>query len=323
MMASIRKPLLAAMIFLGIAPPAVLAQEYPTRPIQLVIPFTPGGSTDTVGRAIGQRLAVALGQPVVIENRPGAGTNVGTAYVAKAAPDGYTLLQATSSLAINPSLYKNLTFDPTKELTPVILVTDSPQLLVVNSSAPFNSVRELIAYARANPGKLSYGSSGNGATNHLAMELFKTLAKVSMVHIPYKGGGPAVTGLIAGDVQLMFLPPVVVEPHLKSGRIKAIAVSTASRFPGIDLPSVAEAGLPGFVSSVWFAFYAPAGTPRPIIEKLNTAINRILQEPEVAAQFSKGGMKAGGGTPEDMGALYKAELERFAAVVKASGTKVD
>lgn len=323
MMASIRKPLLAAMIFLVAAPPVATAQEYPTRPIQLVIPFTPGGSTDTVGRTIGQRLSVALGQPVVIENRPGAGTNVGTAYVAKAAPDGYTLLQATSSLAINPSLYKNLAFDATKELTPIILVTDSPQLLVINSSVPINSVRELIAYARANPGKLSYGSSGNGATNHLAMELLKTLAKVSMVHIPYKGGGPAVTGLIAGDVQLMFLPPVVVEPHLKSGRIKAIAVSTASRFPGIDLPSVAEAGIPGFESSVWFAFYAPAGTPRPVIEKLNTAINRILKEPDVVAQFSKGGMKAGGGTPEDMGTLYKAELERFATVVKASGTKVD
>lgn len=300
-----------------------LAQDYPNKTIRLVNPYAPGGSTDLVVRTIGQKLTEAWGQPVVIENRPGAASNIGNELVAKAAPDGYTLLNATSSLAINVSLYTRQAYDPVKDLAPVITLTRTPNVLAVHPSLPVKSVKELIELARAKPGQLSYGSSGSGATNHLAMELFKSMAGVNLVHVPYKGGGPAMTDLIGGQIQVLFNPAVSLMPHHKSGKMRVLAVGTSRRVPGLDLPTVAEAGLPGFESSVWFALFVPAATPRPIIGKLNTEVSRILKDKRVVELFTNAGLVPVGGTAEDLATLLSSEIRRWAKVVKDSGARVD
>lgn len=317
---------LAAGLFLAAAILAPVsagwAQQYPTRPIRLVNPFSPGGSTDLVARALAQKLGESLGQSVIVDNRPGGGTNVGTEIVVRSPADGYTLLHATSSLAINVSLYQKRTFDPVADLAPIALLVETVNVLAVNLSVKSGSVRELIELARANPGRLSYGSSGNGATNHLGMELFKTMARVDIAHVPYKGGGQALNDLLGEQIQMMLNPASSLLPHHKAGKLRVLAVGSGKRIDGLDFPTVAEAGLPGFESTVWFALFAPAGTPRPVIQRLNAEINRAFKDRALIDQFAGAGLYPLGGTAEELGALLKREIEHWGRVVRGSGAKV-
>ena len=300
-----------------------LAQSYPSRPVRIINPYVPGGSTDIVLRTLAAKLTDAWGHGVVIENKPGGGTNIGTELAAKSPADGYTLLNATSSLAINISMYSKLPFDAQKDLTPVVMLTQSPNLLAVHPSVPATSLKELIELARARPGSLSYGSSGNGATNHLAMELLKSMAGVNFIHIPYKGGGQALNDLLGGQIQLMFNPPASLMQHAAKGRVRLLAISTAKRVEGIDLPTLSEAGLPGFESTVWFGLFAPAGTPVPVIRRIAESVNAILHQPEVVEQFRAAGLVIAGGTPEELQQTFRTDIARWAKVVKSSGARVD
>lgn len=309
----------------ALLPPAAWAQAYPSKPIRLVVPFPPGGSLDIVARAIGQRLAEAWGQAVVIDNRPGAGGNIGADLVARSAPDGYTILEgALSTHAVNVSLYPRLPYDPVKDFAPITLVAVTPNVLVLNSAFPINSVPELIAYAKAHPGALSFGSGSNGSAGHLAGELFKTEAGVDMVHVPYKGGGPALQALLAGDTQLMFDNLANSTPQLKAGKLKALAVTTAKRSSlAPALPTLGETGLPGFDIYTWWGFMAPTGTPKDIIAKWNAETRRILGTPEMTAFFAQQGAEPSPTTPEQFAALIKKEIAKYAKIVKDSGAKVD
>ena len=301
------------------------APSYPSKPIRLVVPFPPGGTTDILAREVAQKLTDAWGQSVVVDNRPGAGGNIGAELVAKAAPDGYTLLMGTvGTHAINSSLYAKLPYDHVKDFAPVILVADVPNVLVVNPALPVNSVAELIAYAKSNPGKLNFASSGNGTSIHLSGELLKTMAGVQMVHVPYKGSAPALTDLVGGQVQLMFdnLPSSL--PQIKAGKLRAIAVTSATRAAALpDVPTVAEAGLPGFEATSWFGVLAPAGTPQAIVAKLNVEIARWLATPEAQERLRGQGANAAGGSPEDFAKHIAAETAKWAKVVKESGAKID
>jgi tripartite-type tricarboxylate transporter receptor subunit TctC len=307
------------------APLTACAQGYPTKPIRLVVPFPPGGSLDVVARAIGQKLTEAWGQPVVIDNRPGAGGNIGADLVAKSAPDGYTILEgALSTHAVNVSLYRKMPYDPIKDFAPITLVATTPNVLVLSPALPVNSVSELVAYAKAHPGGLSFGSGSNGSAGHLAGELFKAEAGVDMVHIPYKGAAPALQPLLAGDTQLMFDKLANSTPQLKAGRLNALAVTTAKRSALIpELPTLAETGLPGFDIYTWWGFMAPAGTPKEIIAKWNAEVTRILATPEMKAFFAQQGAEPAPTTPEQFAALIRSEIPKYAKIVKDSGAKVD
>jgi tripartite-type tricarboxylate transporter receptor subunit TctC len=323
---SVLRLLLFALFSAAMAlPTGAAAQSYPTKPIRLVVPFPAGGSLDVVARAIGQKLTEAWGQPVVIDNRPGAGGNIGADVVAKSAPDGYTILEgALSTHAVNVSLYARMPYDPIKDFAPITLVAVTPNVLVLNASFPANSVPELLAYARAHPGKLSFGSGSNGSAGHLAGELFKTEAGVDMVHIPYKGGAPALQALLAGDTQLMFDNLANSEAQLKAGKLKALAVTTARRSPlAPQLPTLSETGLPGFDIYTWWGFMAPAGTPPEIIAKWNAEVRRILATPEMKAFFAQQGAEPAADSPEQFGAMIKSEIAKYAKIVKQSGAKVD
>ncbi len=301
------------------------AQTYPTRAITLIVPFPAGGTTDILGRFVGQALSAAWNQPVVVENRGGAGGNIGAAAVAKAAPDGYTLLVGTvGTHAINASLYAKMPYDTLKDFAPVTQIASVPNMLVVTPSLPVGSVTELIAYAKANPGKLNMASSGNGTSIHLSGELFKVMTGVDMVHVPYKGSAPALNDLMGGQVQLMFDNMPSALPQVKGGTLKALAVTTATRSPAMpDLPTVAEAGVHGFEASSWFGVFAPAGTPKEVVAKLQTEIARILKSPEMTERLAQQGAVAVGNTPEEFGAYVQSELVKWAGVVKASGARVD
>ncbi len=301
------------------------AQTYPSRAITMIVPFPAGGTTDILGRFVGQALSAAWGQPVVIENRGGAGGNIGAAAVAKAAPDGYTLLVGTvGTHAINASLYSRMPYDTLKDFVAVTQIASVPNMLVVTPSLPVNSVVELIAYAKANPGKLNMASSGNGTSIHLSGELFKVMTGVDMVHVPYKGSAPALNDLMGGQVQLMFDNMPSALPQVKGGTLKALAVTTATRSPAMpDLPTIAEAGVPGFEASSWFGIFAPAGTPKEIVAKLQTEIARILKTPDMSDRLAQQGAVAVGNTPEEFTAYVQAELTKWAGVVKASGARVD
>ena len=307
------------------AAPMAGAQAYPAKPIRIVVPFPPGGATDILARAVAQKLTDAWGQAVVVDNRPGAGGNIGSEIVAKAAPDGYTLEMGTvGTHAINASLYAKMPYDHVKDFAPVILVAGVPNVLVVNPTLPVNSVQELIAYAKANPGKLNFASSGSGTSIHLAGELFKVMAGVQMTHIPYKGSAPALQDLIGGQVQLMFdnLPPSL--PHIKAGKLRALAVTSATRSSALpDTPTIAESGLPGFEASSWFGVLAPAGTPPAIIARLNAEIGAWLASAEAKEKMLALGANIGGGSPEDFARHIAAETAKWQKVVKASGAKVD
>ena len=301
------------------------APAYPTKPIRLVVPFPAGGTTDILARAVAQRLTEAWGQPVVVDNRPGAGGNIGSELVAKSTPDGYTLEMGTvGTHAINPSLYAKMPYDHVKDFAPVILVAGVPNVLVVNPAVPAQSVAELIAYAKANPGRLNFASSGSGTSIHLSGELFKVMAGVDMMHVPYKGSSPALADLLGGQVQLMFdnLPSSLAQ--IKAGKLRALAVTSATRAAALpDVPTIAESGLPGFEASSWFGVLAPAGTPPAIVAKLNAEIDKWLATPEAKEKMLGQGANAAGGTPEDFARHIQIETAKWAKVVKASGAKVD
>jgi tripartite-type tricarboxylate transporter receptor subunit TctC len=305
--------------------PFAFAQAYPNHAIRLVVPFPAGGTTDILARDVAKRLTETLGQAVVVDNRPGAGANIGADIVAKSAPDGYTLLMGTvGTHAINPSLYAKMPYDHVKDFAPVVLVAGVPNVLVVNPSVPINSVADLIKLAKAKPGTINFASSGNGTSIHLSGELFKTMAGVDITHVPYKGSSPALTDLMGGQVQIMFdnLPSSLA--LIKSGKVRAVAVTSLKRAPALpDVPTIAESGLPGFEASSWFGILAPAGTPPAIVAKLNAEVNKYLQSPEGKEQLLAQGAEVAGGPPEKFVAHIRTETDKWAKVVKASGAKVD
>lgn len=303
----------------------VSAQEYPVKPVRFVIAFSPGGPSDILTRLIGSRLSEALGQPFIFDNRPGAGGNVAGEIVARSPADGYTLLMGNNSiLATNASLYKNMSFDPVKDLAPIALLASQPNILVVHPSLPVKSVKDLIAFAKARPGQLNYASSGSGAAAHLSAELFKSMTGVSMVHIPYKGAGPALIDTLAGQCQVMFATALSVQPHIQSNRLRPLAVTTAKRARILPaLPTVSEAGVPGFEATTWHGVVATGGTPTPVINKLNAEINRILKQPDVNSSLTRQGAEVLGGTPQEFAAYIKAEIPKWTKVVKDSGARPD
>jgi tripartite-type tricarboxylate transporter receptor subunit TctC len=319
----------AATLFIAaaalVSPQVASAQAYPTKPVRMVVPFPPGGSLDIAGRLIAQKLSEAWGQSVVVENKPGAGGNIGADLVAKSPADGYTILMgALSTHAVNPNLYKTMPYDAAKDFAPITLIAVTPNVLVVNASSPVNNVKEFIAYAKANPGKLAFGSGSNGSAGHLAGELFKVETGTDAVHIPFKGGAPATQALLAGDTQFMFDNLANAMAQVKAGKLKALAVTTAKRSPlAPDLPTMAEAGLPGFDISTWYGFFAPAGTPPAIVAKWNADVTKILNSPDVRAKFVADGAEPSPNTPEQFAQMIAAELAKYAKIVKASGAKVD
>jgi tripartite-type tricarboxylate transporter receptor subunit TctC len=301
------------------------AQSFPTKPIKLICPFPAAGAVDIASRAIASELAKNLGQPVTVDNRPGAGGNIGGAEAARSAPDGYTLFMTTSGInAINPALYAKMPFDPVKDLVPVIALVSLSNVLVVHPSVKANSVAELIALAKAEPGRLTYASSGYGTSIHMSGEMFKHMARVDILHVPYKGSAPAITDLLGGQVMIMFdnLPSAL--PHIKAGKLRALAVTGAQRDPLLpDVPTVAEAGVPGYESGVWFGLAVPAGTPKEEIARLNEAAAKGTRSPEFVKRMTEMGYTIIGGTPEQMAEMNKVETARWGPIVKASGAKVD
>lgn len=293
------------------------AQSYPTKPIRLIVGFAPGGPNDIVARIVGQKLAEGVGVPVTVDNRPGADSMIGTQLAARAAPDGYTISMISASAAIHPSVYTNIPFDLVKDFSPVALLGSSAFLVVVNPTLPAKSIRDLVALAKARPGELKFASSGTGGTLHLAGELFKSLAHVNMTHVPYKGGAPAAIDVVTGQVEVMFSPIAVVTAYVKSGKLRALAVTTAKRAPSFpDLPTVAEAGLRGYEASGWYGIVAPARTPTAIVARLNQEIVKALAAPEVRQQFAAFDIEPGGGSPEQFANHIKSEIVKWANVVK-------
>jgi tripartite-type tricarboxylate transporter receptor subunit TctC len=302
---------------------AAAAQTYPAKPIRLMVPFPPGGSTDIVARIVAQKLSAQLGQPLVIENRGGAGGTLGAAVVAKAPPDGYTLLVgSTSTHVVAPSVYTKLEYDPIKDFAPVGLMAVSPYLLVVNSSVPAKTVKELVELLKSQPGQMNYASAGIGSTTHLAMEMFKSASGTFALHIPYNGNGPAGTAVVAGQVEILFGSLPALLPHSRSGRVRAIAVGTPRRSPSLpEVPTVAESGYPGFDASLWLAVFAPAGTPAPVIERLNKEIVAAVGAPDTRETLDKNGAEPLTSTPAELAAMMREGVGKYAAVVKAAGVK--
>ena len=307
-------PLLCA----GFAAPAVGQQTYPTKPIRIIVAYTPAGATDILARAIGQKMTESWGQPVIVENRPGAAGNIGTELAAKATPDGYTIIMGTAGThGINPNLYRNLSWHPIRSFEPISLVAMVPNILVVNNSLPVKTVKELIAYAKANPGKLNYGSPGVGSTAHLSMELFKSMTSTDLNHIPYKGSAGVMADVMGGQIAVTIdnIPPYL--PQVRAGKLRALAVSPAKRSPAApDLPTIAEAGVPGYDSGAWFGLLAPAHTPKFIVNKLSVETARILKLPDVAERLSALGAEPVGSTPEQFAALIKSENIKWAKVIR-------
>jgi len=301
------------------------AQPYPVKPIHFIVPFPPGGGNDTVARAIAQQLGPDLGQPVVIDNRPGAGGSVGAELAAKSPPDGYTLfLAGVGSHAVNPNLHARLAYDPVRDFTPITLVATAPSVLVVNPAVPALTVPEFTAYARANPGKLNYASNGNGSAAQLAAAMYESMANVRMVHVPYKGIAPALTDLLSGEVQLMFGTVVALVPHIQAGKLRALAVTSRKRSALLpEVPSLAESGLPDYEAGSWYGVMAPAGTSREIVERLQGAIARALKQPDVAQRLAAEGAIVIGSTPAEFGAHIKAELARVGNVVRGAGIRIE
>jgi tripartite-type tricarboxylate transporter receptor subunit TctC len=304
---------------------AVQAQTFPAKPIKMVVPFTAGGSTDTVARIIGEKLTTRLGQPVIVENKAGAGGALGSDFVAKSPPDGYTLLVGTSStMAIAPWVYTKLPYNPTRDLAPVTLLGIADIIVVVNSNVPIRTTKQLLDYAKANPGKLTFASGGNGSISHLLGEYFKSMAKVDMLHVPYKGDAQMVTDLLGGQVNLAFGTAVAWLPHIKAGKVAAIAVTNPKRSTTLtDLPTLNESGVPGYEAVQWFGIAAPAGTPREVIQRLNAEIKAILTMPEVQKRFVELGFDVVGDTPEEFAQFLRDENAKWKKIAEIAGTKLD
>jgi tripartite-type tricarboxylate transporter receptor subunit TctC len=320
-----RRALLATLALL-LLPPAALAQhDYPNRPVRWVVPFAPGGPTDLMSRAIGEKLGQRLGQPFVVDNRGGAGGGIGAELVAKAAPDGHTIMIGhVGTHAINLALYPKIGYDPVRDFTPISLVATLPLALVVNAAVPARSVKELIALAKARPGELNFASAGNGGPTHLAGELFKSAAGIRIVHVPYKGNAAALTDLVSGQVQMMFSNLLTSMPHVRSGRLRALAVSTAQRSPQApELPTLAESGVPGYDVTPWYGVLGPAGLPRPVVARVNAAIRESLPLPDMKERFVAQGIDLAASTPEAFAALIRAEIPKWRDIVRQAGARVD
>jgi len=311
---------LATVVFAATAQP----QDYPAKPIRVVVPFPPGGGTDLMARTVVQKLGESLGATIVIDNRGGAGGTIGTELVAKSPPDGYVLLVVSASHAINPGLYRKLPYDSVRDFTPVTMLTSGPGLLVVHPSVPVRTVKEFIALARSRPGQLNYASAGIGTPPHLAGELFKTLAGVDIVHVPYKGNGPAYTDLIGGHVSVMFPTIPTAIPHVRTGKLRALAVTTRQRTAITpELPTISESGVPGYDVSSWYGLLAPAGTPAATVARLQREIVKVLRLPDISEKLMAQGLDLVGNTPEEFAAILKSEIAKWAKVVTASGARVD
>lgn len=314
----------ALTLTLTLIAPASQAQKYPDKPIQIIVPFAAGGGADIVARLLGQRMSETWGQPVIVENRPGASGNIGTGIVAKARPDGYTLLMASSAYVINPNLYKNIPYDPIKSFVPITQPALLPNILVVNPSLPVKSVTELIAYTKSAPKGVAYASAGTGTGTHLAAEMFKLQAGVEMLHVPYKGGGAVLNDLLGGQVSLTFATLPSVLQYVKTGKLRPLAMTTTKRWSELpDVPTLAESGLPGFEISTWIGLLAPAGTPQSIVDKIHAEVVRIVQLPEVREHFTSLGMEPVGDTPAQFSQQIKSEVGKYAKLVEASGAKLD
>ncbi len=317
---------LLMMLLTGLCASGIVsAQTYPIKPIRLIVPFTPGGGTDMLGRSIAQKLGEAWSQSVVVDNRAGGGGNIGTDMVAKSPPDGYTLLMGyVGNLAINPFLFKSLPYDSVKDFAPITLAATAPNVLVAHPSVAAGSVKELVALAKASPARLNYASAGNGTVGHMVAELFKTVTGTNLVHIPYKGNGAAITDMLAGNVQVMFSAPASVLHHVKAGKLKGLATTSPKRITGLEeVPTFVETGYPAVEGSAWYGVLAAAGTPQPIVTKLNRELVRIILLPELRDRFASQGYDAVTCTPEAFSQLIKSELAKWQKVVKASGARVD
>ena len=302
---------------LALAIPAAFAQSFPVQPIKLIVGFTPGTGIDIIARSVGQKLQERLGQPVVVENKAGASGNIGTEFVARAKPDGYTLLVTVSTFVMNPSLYKGLPFDPVKDFAPISISAWGSLLLAVNPGTKIDSVAQLVLAAKANPGKLNYGSPGIGTPHHLSMELFKNVTGTEIAHVPYKGTAGAITDLLGGQIDAMFLPIHVAMPHVKSGKLKALALGSAKRHPTApELATLAELGVAGIEVDMWYGFLAPQGTPRDIIAKLNAELRSILALPDIQASFATQGLDPATSTPEEFQAMIERDMVKWARVVQ-------
>ena len=314
-----------AFSVLAVLPTFALAQaQYPTKPVRLVVPFAPGGPVDTLARAMQPRLTEALGQPMIVDNRPGGGSTIGSDVVAKAPADGYALLVTSSSIAINPAIYPKIPFDATRDLTPISQLSTSALIVVVHPSVPAKSIRELIALAKARKGELIYASSGTGSAPHLAVELFNSMAGTKMVHVPYKGAAPATIDLVAGHVSVMFNNLISAVPNVQAGRLRALAVTGATRTAALpQVPTIAEAGVPGYEASTWYAMFAPAALPAPLVQRLHKDVAAAVKSPEVAKQLAAVGIEPVGGTPDQLAKYLRSEIVKWGKVAKASGAKAD
>jgi tripartite-type tricarboxylate transporter receptor subunit TctC len=312
---------LAALLFSGV----LLAQPYPSRPVRLLVPFAPGGTTDVLARLMGQKLSESLGQQFVIDNRPGAGGNIGTELAARSPADGYTLVMSfDGTMAINPSVYRRLPFDAQKDLAPVASMAQVPLLIVVHPAVPAANLAEFVALAKANPKRINYSSAGHGSTGHLTGELFAARAGIEMTHVSYKGGGQAVQDLLGGQIQMLVTALPTVEGHLKGGKLRALAFTSAKRVPGApEVPTLAESGFPGFDVLSWYGILAPAGTPPDVVRRLNAEINAVLQAPDVRSRLAALGAEPTGGTPEQFAATIRADTARWAKVVGDAAIRID
>ncbi len=299
------------------------AQTYPTRPIRFVVPYVPGGGVDFAGRSVAEKLSQTW-HAIIVDNRPGGSTNTGTELVARAAPDGYTLLVGSVPTTVNRTLFKNLRYDILKDFTPVCLLSIAPNILVVHPSLPAKSVKELIALAKSRPGQLTFGSAGIGSSNHLSGELLKMMAVIDMLHVPYKGGGAAVTELLGGHISMYFATTPSAMPHVRAGKLYALGVTTAKRSPSVpDVPTIAESGLPGFEQSAWHGIFAPAGTPQPIIAKLNSEIVRVLKLPDVEARFASQGVDIIASSATEFADFLKKDVAKYEKIIKAANIHVE
>ena len=318
------RAILIAFFLAGAMAAPLGAQTYPNKPVRLVLPFPPGGATDILGRIVGQALAERLGQPVVPENRPGSGSNIGIEIVAKAKPDGYTLLLAATPLAISPSLYKKLNFDTIKDLAPISLVGQIPNILVVRPALPVKTLKEFVAYAKAHPGKANYGSSGIGAPPHLAGELLRSLAKIDIVHVPYKGANQAMIGLMSGEVDMVVIGTPAALPQIQADKVRALAVLHDERLPSLPgVPTAKEAGIDHFVVTSWYGILAPSGTPRDIVNRLNAEWLKIAALPDTKEKMEKAGVDPLSSTPEKFAEFVKAETARWGKVIRESNVTID